>query len=80
MGFFSLQELIASGFANSLSSFFRCYVSGPSLSRIWILEKAGGSTQVLESFKILSKTMIMLMNVHGAMTFGGGGSEWCILR
>ncbi|KAJ8046200.1 Prestin [Holothuria leucospilota] len=58
------QELIASGFANSLSSFFRCYVSGPSLSRIWILEKAGGSTQLSSAFNCVVVLLIMLFLGH----------------
>ncbi|XP_071818251.1 prestin-like isoform X2 [Apostichopus japonicus] len=54
------QELLASGFANSISSFFLCYVSGPSLSRIWILEKAGGRSQITSAINCVVVLIMIL--------------------
>ena len=44
--FLILQELLAYGTANIVSSFFSCFVSAASLARSVIQDKVGGKTQV----------------------------------
>ncbi|KAJ8046199.1 Pendrin [Holothuria leucospilota] len=54
------QEMLASGISNTFSSFFLCYVSGPSPARIWIVDKAGGTSQLMSAVSCALVVFIIL--------------------
>ena len=53
-GLLLLQELLAYGLSNSISSMFNSFVSAASLSRSIVQETSGGRTQVIEPTHCLS--------------------------
>ncbi|PIK45193.1 putative solute carrier family 26 member 10 [Apostichopus japonicus] len=54
------QEMLASGVANTISAPFLCYISGPSLARIWIVDRAGGTTQLTSAINCVLVLLMML--------------------
>lgn len=51
--------MLASGVANTISAPFLCYISGPSLARIWIVDRAGGTTQVSPPGEHYNKELLL---------------------